>query len=84
MFDNIRKWNKKNIPNYVEIYIKSDIKKIIKIGKKNIYKKFNKNIVGLDLLAELPKSPNITVENDFKKNIKQLSDGLFKRIKVII
>ena len=84
MFDSIRKWNKKNIPNYVEIYIKSDIKKIIKIGKKNIYKKFNKDIVGLDLLAELPKSPNITVENDFKKNIKQLSNEIFERIKVII
>ena len=34
MFDAPRKWNRKNIENYVEIFIKSDIKKIIKLGKK--------------------------------------------------
>ena len=27
MMDKIRVWNKKNITNYVEIYIKSDLKK---------------------------------------------------------
>ena len=29
-----REWNKKNIKNYVEIYIKSDINKIIAVKKK--------------------------------------------------
>ena len=28
LMSGIRKWNKKNIDNYIEIYIKSDIKKI--------------------------------------------------------
>ena len=27
MVDNVRDWNRKNITNYVEIYIKSDLKK---------------------------------------------------------
>ena len=36
--DKIRKWNKKNISNYIEIYIKADIKKIMSIGKKKIKK----------------------------------------------
>ena len=34
LFNSIRKWNKKNFSNYVEIYIQSDLKKIIK-QKKN-------------------------------------------------
>ena len=34
MMDGIRKWNKINIKNYIEIYIKSDIKTIIKKRKK--------------------------------------------------
>ena len=34
MFHETRKWNKKNIENYLEIYIKSNIKKIIKTNKK--------------------------------------------------
>ena len=48
MFDSIREWNRKNIPNYVEIYIKSDIKKIIKTGKKQTYKDFKTNIIRND------------------------------------
>ena len=34
MFHKIRKYNIKNIENYFEIYIKSDLKKIIKLKKK--------------------------------------------------
>jgi len=39
MFHQRRNWNKKNIQNYVEIYIKSNIKKIIKTNKKKFIKK---------------------------------------------
>ena len=84
MFDSIREWNRKNIPNYVEIYIKSDIKKIIKTGKKQTYKDFKTNIVGLDITPELPKSPNIIIENNFKKSIAELSSELLKKIKSTI
>ena len=82
--DKIRKWNKKTISNYIEIYIKADIKKIMSIGKKKIYKNFNKNIVGIDIIPEFPKSPNITIENNFNKSVKRLSDELLKKIKKTI
>ena len=42
MINEARIWNKKNIDNYLEIYIKSDIHKIIKFGKKDLYKKRKK------------------------------------------
>ena len=34
MMDVVRNWLKKNISNYVEIYVKADLKKIIKAKKK--------------------------------------------------
>ena len=34
MFHKVRKWNRTNISNYVEIYIQSDINKIIRQKKK--------------------------------------------------
>ena len=81
MIDQIRNWNKKNIKNYVEIFINSEIKSIIKKGKKKIYRDFNKNIVGLDIKPELPKKPDIIIRNNFKKNIDELSKELFLKIK---
>lgn len=79
-----RNWNKKNITNYVEVYIKSDLKKIMKLGKKKIYKfKKKERIVGLNIAPEFPKKPNIVINNNFSKNTDQLSKELFKKIKKI-
>ena len=81
MFHKARSRNKLKIENYIEIYIKANLKKIIKIGKKKIYKKFDKDIVGKDIVPELPKSPNIIIHNKFNKSVKVLSNDLFKKIK---
>ena len=61
MFDTARNWNRKNIDNYVEIYIEADVNKIIKLKRKKIYLKNKKNIVGLDVKAEFPKKPDIVI-----------------------
>ena len=45
LFHNVRKWNKSNISNYIEIYIQSDINKIIKQKNKFFYKGNYINIV---------------------------------------
>lgn len=81
MMDKIRVWNKKNITNYVEIFIKSDLKKIINKKKKKIYSKNKKNIVGLDIIPEFPKNPDIVLINNFKKDINACSKELILKIK---
>jgi len=84
MFDKIRSQNKKNIKNYVEIFIQSNLKKIIKKRKKKIYHKVITNIVGLDIKPELPKKPNLIIKNDFKKRLENLSKKVFLEISKII
>ena len=80
MFDKVRSYNRKNIKNYFEIYIKSNIKKIIKERKKKIYYKSKVNIVGLDIKPELPKKPDIIVLNNFDKNLNTISKNLITKI----
>tara|TARA_B100001540_G_scaffold317722_1_gene352380 strand:+ start:1372 stop:1902 length:531 start_codon:yes stop_codon:yes gene_type:complete len=85
MMDEVRDWNKKNIRNYIEIFIKTDLKKIIKNKKKKIYHKKNiGDIVGLDIQPEFPKKPDIIIYNDFKNKINSLSKDLIKKINKII
>ena len=63
-----RNWNRKNIDNYVEIYIRSELNKIIRLKKKKIYhSKKKQKIVGLNIKPEFPNNPDITIVNNFKK-----------------
>jgi adenylylsulfate kinase-like enzyme len=80
LFDKVRKWNRSNINNYIEIYIKSDIKDVIKKKQKYFYKGNYKNIVGKNLKAEFPKSPDIVIKNNFTKKLNKLSSELLKKL----
>ena len=84
LFHKVRKWNRTNISNYMEIYIQSDINKIIKQKNKFFYKKNYKNIIGKDIKPEFPQSPHIIVENNFNKPIKVLTKYLINKINKII
>ena len=82
MFNEPRNWNRQNIDNYVEIYIKSNLKKIIKLKKKKIYHKKNiRDIVGVDIKPEFPKKPDIMIVNLFNKPSKKIAVDIIKKIK---
>ena len=76
-------WNRKNIDNYVEIFIKTDIHKIIKLKRKKIYLKNKKNVVGLDIKPEFPKKPHIVIHNNFDRSIESLASECINKIKKI-
>ena len=85
MFDKVREMNKRKFSNYIEIYIKTDLKKIVKKNKKKIYsRKKMKNIWGVDLKPQFPKKPNIVIVNDFKKPISHYANQIFDELKIII
>ena len=85
MIDSMRKWYRNNIDNYVEIFIKADLNKIIKFKRKKIYNnKKNGDIVGITIKPEFPKQPDIRINNDFKKSTDDLVDILIKKISKIV
>ena len=80
-----RKWNRKNIENYIEIYVKSNIKNIISSKKKRIYLKKNPGkITGIDIKPEYPKSPDIIVNNSFKISTDKIAIKLLKSINKLL
>ena len=85
MMDSMRKWYRNNIDNYIEIYIKADLKKIIRLKKKKIYHKKNGgDIVGITIKPEFPRQPDIRINNDFKKSTDDLVNNLIKKISKIV
>ena len=79
-----KKITKKKIDNYVEIFIKSDFKKVSKFSKKKIYLNEEKNIWGKNLKPEFPKKPNIVIMNNFNENLILLSNKILSKIKKTI
>tara|TARA_B100000989_G_C19489464_1_gene449088 strand:+ start:199 stop:729 length:531 start_codon:yes stop_codon:yes gene_type:complete len=84
MMEVIRKWNKANQKNYVEIYIKSNVKNIIKAKRKKLYHKNLSKIVGLDIKPEFPRNSHIVVTNNFKKDINYLAKKINLKIKKLL
>lgn len=84
MFHKIRNWNRKNINNYYEVYIKTPYKLIRKRNKKKLYLGKIENVIGKDIKAELPKRPNFILLNNFKnqeKNFLKLNKKIEKFLK---
>ena len=67
LFSKIHKWNRKNLKDYFEIYLKVTIDEVKKRDPKKIYENFtkgkSKNVVGLDLKFDVPENPDLIIEN---------------------
>ena len=67
MFHEVRLWNREHIPGYREIYLRVPVDELKARDPKGLYAAFSrgelKNLVGLDLPAELPEDPDLTIDN---------------------
>jgi adenylylsulfate kinase-like enzyme len=85
MFNDPRKWNRLNIDNYIEIYIKSNIKTILRVGKKKIYNKKNPGkFTGIEIKPEYPKNPDIIVLNKFNSTTNKMAKLLMNKINKLL
>ena len=64
-----RSWCKKNLKNYISVYIDSSLDNLFKRDKKKIYnnKKLKKNVVGLGIKKNRPTYVNYFIQNNSNK-----------------
>jgi len=81
----IREWNKKNIKDYLEIYLKTDKNTLYRRDPKGIYKNYFKgemnNVVGEDIVFIEPVAPWMTIDNDSDNNSKEIIDSIVLKLK---
>lgn len=73
------KWNKKNLKNYKQIYLKTDLS-ILKQRKPRLYRLKSKNVVGQDIKFNEPKNNDYIIVNS--NSIKDLSKNAENFIKL--
>lgn len=68
MFDEVRKWNREHIENYREIYIRVSMEVLRERDQKGLYSgcsnEKEKEVMGIHIIFEEPKSPDMVLEND--------------------
>jgi glutamine kinase len=67
LFHEVQRWNRANIPGYCEIYLRVPIDELRRRDAKGLYSGARRgearNVVGLDVAAEAPESPDLVLEN---------------------
>lgn len=63
MYSEVRDWSRENIDNYREIYIKVSRDTLLRRNQKGLYTS-GKNVVGVDLPFDEPKTPDVVLENE--------------------
>lgn len=79
MYHAIQKWNRENIENYREIFVKVSMDTLYKRDQKKLYSSGEKNVVGVDISAEFPEHPDVIVENDGQQTPEEIVAGLERR-----
>lgn len=75
MFDQVRRWNRENIPNYKEIYVRVTKETLLARNQKGLYTS-GQNVVGVDLPFEEPQTPDLIIQNDGEKTPLELVEGI--------
>lgn len=83
MFSEVRDWNRKNIKNYKEIYIKVSKETLYERDQKGLYSSRARNVIGIDLPFDEPKTPDIIIENNGDETVAHIVWRLEKKFGLV-
>lgn len=78
MYDEIQNWNRANIENYKEVYIKVTRDTLYRRDQKQLYSSGRKEVVGVDLPFDEPQNADVVVENDGQETPEEIVARLEK------
>ena len=68
MFDSVRQWNRENIHNYREIYVRVSMNTLRARDQKGLYSgmtsETEREVAGIHFQVEMPKNPDLVLDND--------------------
>ena len=83
MFHSVRAWNRENISNYVEVYVKVSKETLLRRNQKQLYTEAETGmitqVVGMDIEVEEPAHPSVILNNNgeiaINEHIKNILKG---------
>ena len=78
MYTEIRAWNRENIENYREVYLRVTRETLYRRDQKKLYSSGTKNVVGVDLPWDEPGHSSIVIQNDGEETPEEIVEQLLK------
>ena len=78
MYTEVRAWNRENIENYREVYLKVTQETLYRRDQKKLYSSGTKKVVGVDLPWDEPGHSSVVVQNDGQETPEEIVDRLFR------
>ena len=86
LFKELHEWNRRNIPNYIEVFIDTPLSELKNRDPKNLYRDFDlgkiKNMAGLKIKADYPLQPDIHLKWSSRKNVDIMFDELLDKLRL--
>lgn len=79
MYESVRTWNRENIPNYKEIYIKVSKETLMQRNQKGLYTA-GKNVVGVDLPFDEPQHSDLIIVNNGERTPLALVEEIEQKL----
>ncbi|MBF0627959.1 MAG: adenylyl-sulfate kinase [Magnetococcales bacterium] len=80
LFREVHAWNRANLPNYFEVYLKVPIEELRRRDSKGIYRRFDAGVLlhvaGLDVPVDEPEAPDWVVEFDPARSVNDVVNEL--------
>ena len=80
MYSGVRQWNRENIENYKEIYVKVTRETLYRRDQKKLYSSGVKNVVGVDLPYDEPGHSHVVIQNDGGETPESIVERLEKEL----
>jgi len=75
MYHAVRDWNRANVANYCEVYLKVPLEVLEARNQKKLYTGVRegqvKHVVGMDMKMEEPRTPDLVIPNDGSLTVEQ-------------
>ncbi len=75
MYENVRQWNRQNIENYVEVFLRVDQDVLVERDRKGLYSEQAegklRNLAGVDQAVEFPEHPDIIIDNNGQRSVQE-------------
>jgi len=80
MFDSVREWNRENIENYREVYVRVSMDTLKKRDQKGLYSAYvdgrENELAGIQVGLEEPKNPDLIIQNDGNEKPEELVEKI--------